>query len=167
MTGQLPPPGWYPDPTGGPGQMYWDGRGWQKGMPGTPRSAASPTPTDQFRSFVESTKPHLERGRRLWSRQSPRRQIMLAVAALGVVVAVVAVPFMLFSHSSSPGHSPSYQAGYTSGSSGSAHIAAVGLSNDFACRGSLSGAQLSNPALVADDYIQGCLNGLRDHPAGQ
>jgi hypothetical protein len=23
MTTELPPPGWYPDPTGKPGQMYW------------------------------------------------------------------------------------------------------------------------------------------------
>ncbi|MCV7326914.1 DUF2510 domain-containing protein [Mycobacterium intracellulare subsp. chimaera] len=24
----LPLPGWYPDPTGGGGQRYWDGRAW-------------------------------------------------------------------------------------------------------------------------------------------
>jgi hypothetical protein len=23
-----PPPGWYPDPSGAPGQRYWDGRTW-------------------------------------------------------------------------------------------------------------------------------------------
>lgn len=27
MTG-LPPPGWYADPSGAPGQRYWDGRQW-------------------------------------------------------------------------------------------------------------------------------------------
>lgn len=28
MTAPPPPPGWYPDPTGRPGQQYWDGRTW-------------------------------------------------------------------------------------------------------------------------------------------
>ncbi|WP_082956501.1 NINE protein [Mycobacterium sp. E787] len=28
MTEQ-PAAGWYPDPSGGPGQMYWDGRQWR------------------------------------------------------------------------------------------------------------------------------------------
>ena len=23
-----PPPGWYPDPQGGPGRRYWDGARW-------------------------------------------------------------------------------------------------------------------------------------------
>jgi hypothetical protein len=29
MTSQQPAPGWYPDPSGGPGQKYWDGQQWQ------------------------------------------------------------------------------------------------------------------------------------------
>jgi TM2 domain-containing membrane protein YozV len=28
MTFQQPAAGWYPDPSGGPGQTYWDGRQW-------------------------------------------------------------------------------------------------------------------------------------------
>lgn len=33
MTSQQPAPGWYPDPSGGPGQKYWDGQQWQAGPP--------------------------------------------------------------------------------------------------------------------------------------
>jgi Protein of unknown function (DUF2510) len=28
----LPPPGWYPDPSGGQSQRYWDGRQWTASM---------------------------------------------------------------------------------------------------------------------------------------
>ncbi|MDQ2636336.1 MAG: DUF2510 domain-containing protein [Actinomycetota bacterium] len=28
MSEALPPPGWYPDPDGGRGKLYWDGEGW-------------------------------------------------------------------------------------------------------------------------------------------
>jgi Protein of unknown function (DUF2510) len=38
MTTQPPAPGWYPDPSGKPGQMYWDGRGWQTAIPAASRS---------------------------------------------------------------------------------------------------------------------------------
>ncbi len=33
MTSQQPAPGWYPDPTGGPGQRYWGGAQWQAPPP--------------------------------------------------------------------------------------------------------------------------------------
>jgi hypothetical protein len=36
MTSQQPAPGWYPDPTGGPGQRYWDGAQWQAPPPPAP-----------------------------------------------------------------------------------------------------------------------------------
>jgi Protein of unknown function (DUF2510) len=159
MTTQLRPAGWYPDPNGEPGQMYWDGRGWHRGIPGASLSAASPTPGDQVQ-------PYWEKGRHFWSGLSSQRQIMLAIAALLVIVAAVAVPIIAFNHFSGGGHSPSYQAGYTSGSSGAAHLGANILGNDFACQGSLASAQLSDPKLVPKDYAQGCLDGLRDHPAG-
>jgi hypothetical protein len=159
MTTQVRPAGWYPDPNGEPGQVYWDGHRWHKDIPGTRPPAASPTPGDQVR-------PHLEQGRRFWSGLSPQRQIVLAIAALLVAVAAVAVPIIAFNHFSGGWHSPSYQAGYTSGSSGAAHLGAMALGNDFACQTSLASSQLSNPNLVAKDYTQGCLDGLRDHPAG-
>src|SRR6202044_199681 len=38
-----PPAGWYPDPTGKPGEMYWDGEAWHRltpGIPATPEAGA-------------------------------------------------------------------------------------------------------------------------------
>jgi TM2 domain-containing membrane protein YozV len=32
MTIQPTPAGWYPDPTGRPGQKYWDGQEWHEGQ---------------------------------------------------------------------------------------------------------------------------------------
>jgi hypothetical protein len=39
MTAESPPPsppGWYPDPSGAPGQKYWDGRYWHAAVPARP-----------------------------------------------------------------------------------------------------------------------------------
>ena len=33
---QMPPPGWYPDPSGGAGQKYWDGYAWHTAVPKRP-----------------------------------------------------------------------------------------------------------------------------------
>lgn len=46
MTTQLPPPGWYPDPSGKPGLMYWDGQQWHTNVPvaTAPAPYAAPTP---------------------------------------------------------------------------------------------------------------------------
>jgi Protein of unknown function (DUF2510) len=46
MTTQIPPAGWYADPSGKPGQMYWDGQRWQQAIPTTP-PAAAPTSRDK------------------------------------------------------------------------------------------------------------------------
>jgi Protein of unknown function (DUF2510) len=35
MTSEQLPPGWHPDPTGQPGQKYWDGQTWQATAPPT------------------------------------------------------------------------------------------------------------------------------------
>jgi len=41
MTSQQPAPGWYPNPTGGPGQQYWDGQQWHAPPP-VPAAAVAP-----------------------------------------------------------------------------------------------------------------------------
>lgn len=38
MTSQQPAPGWYPDPSGTPGQKYWDGHQWNAPPPPPPGS---------------------------------------------------------------------------------------------------------------------------------
>jgi TM2 domain-containing membrane protein YozV len=35
-----PAPGWYPDPSGGPGQKYWDGHEWLASPPVQPAAVA-------------------------------------------------------------------------------------------------------------------------------
>ncbi len=40
MTEQ-PAAGWYPDPSGGPGQMYWDGQQWRADTP-APAAGVAP-----------------------------------------------------------------------------------------------------------------------------
>ena len=42
MTTQPPAPDWYPDPSGKPGLMYWDGHQWHTGIPETPPPADQP-----------------------------------------------------------------------------------------------------------------------------
>ena len=37
---QQPPPGWYPDPAGGPGERFWDGEAWSQAT----REQQAPTP---------------------------------------------------------------------------------------------------------------------------
>ena len=41
MTSTQPAPGWYPDPRGGPTQMYWDGQQWRADGPPASASVAS------------------------------------------------------------------------------------------------------------------------------
>ena len=41
MTSPQAAPGWYPDPSGGPGQRYWDGQQWQAPPP-VPAPSAPP-----------------------------------------------------------------------------------------------------------------------------
>jgi TM2 domain-containing membrane protein YozV len=41
MTSSQPAPGWYPDPSGGASQMYWDGQQW---IANDPAAAASVAP---------------------------------------------------------------------------------------------------------------------------
>jgi Protein of unknown function (DUF2510) len=49
MTTELPPAGWYPDPTGKPGQKYWDGQAWTDipapEIPATPKAGWYPDPS--------------------------------------------------------------------------------------------------------------------------
>jgi TM2 domain-containing membrane protein YozV len=46
---EQPSAGWYPDPSGKPGQAYWDGQQWRTDMPapGGPQGAYPPVPAVQ------------------------------------------------------------------------------------------------------------------------
>jgi hypothetical protein len=77
MTTQLPPAGWYPHPSGMPGRLYWDGRGWDDAAPATTGPAAARTSWDKVRRF--------------WSGLSRERRVMCAIAGLLVLVSLPAV----------------------------------------------------------------------------
>jgi hypothetical protein len=48
MSTSSPPPGWYPDPSGGPSQRYWDGTRWTDAF--LPAAAEQPTATQPVSS---------------------------------------------------------------------------------------------------------------------
>jgi uncharacterized protein len=43
VAGSEPPPGWYPDPSGGPAVRWWDGRAWTASLAPLAPPASSPT----------------------------------------------------------------------------------------------------------------------------
>jgi hypothetical protein len=95
----------------------------------------------------------------------------------GWIVASAALAATIISgcaNSNSPAsQSPSYQAGYTSATSGSAHnfLVETGTGTngataaaDSACGVSFTAAQILTPSLVETDYQHGCHDALGDHP---
>jgi hypothetical protein len=46
MSTQSTPAGWYPDPTGKSGEMYWDGQQWHQDETYTPESGLAPLPAN-------------------------------------------------------------------------------------------------------------------------
>jgi hypothetical protein len=71
MTTEPPAADWYPDPSGKPGLMYWDGQRWHTDIP------ATPSPAEQSPPQPTSTPPRPERSKAL-------------IAALVVAVVIVA-----------------------------------------------------------------------------
>jgi hypothetical protein len=94
MTTQPPAPDWYPDPSGKPGLMYWDGQQWHTDIPTTSPLA------DQPPAQPTSTAPQ------------PQRQTPL-IAALFVAVAIlfgiVAITSYLLLKQSHPSQTPTAQ----------------------------------------------------------
>lgn len=123
---------------------------------------------------------------------SGQRKVWFAIGILLVVLAGVAVnrigiPFWdhyLYprffekgSSTSSPGpspsaRSPSYQAGYDSGTSGLARntygeefdTSDVAKSEQYACSTAFTGQHILDASLTEDDYVKGCLKAFSDHP---
>lgn len=91
-----------------------------------------------------------------------------------VSAALAAIAISGCGSSDSPAsQSPSYQAGYTSGTSGSAHNFLVetgtgtngpAAAADSACGVAFTAAQILTPSLTETDYQHGCHDALSDHP---
>lgn len=79
-----PPAGWYPDPTGKPGEMYWDGEAWHSltpDIPATPNTEIPATP-------AAATPPPPPLG------HHPGRQLAWPLIALGIILLVVGFLFI-------------------------------------------------------------------------
>jgi hypothetical protein len=79
MTTEVPPAGWYPDPSGGPGQRYWDGQAWRAETPQPSPGDISSPPGDQG----------TRRGR------SPALITLVVVLVAVIVVGLVVIAVML------------------------------------------------------------------------
>jgi hypothetical protein len=98
---------------------------------------------------------------------------MNSVPKIVVLAAAATVIAGCGSQGTQQSQSPSYQAGYTSGESGTAHNFLVETGNgtngpdvaaDSACSVSFTPAQMLNSSLVESDYEAGCHAALKDHP---
>ena len=103
---ELPPAGWYPDPNGKPGQMYWDGQAWHTPSPAIPAT----------------TEPAIGRPPRRTSSGRPIAMIVIAgvVVVLGAAVILPRSPVhrLLFHNN---GSSPA-SAGVAGSSAGTAGL---------------------------------------------
>ncbi len=79
MAHQLPPAGWYPDPTSSSAQRYWDGQAWTRDTQPNPASMFSKAPAE-VTAIVKSLPPSE------WSRQ----QWTHVLVALGVPLVLLA-----------------------------------------------------------------------------
>jgi hypothetical protein len=192
MSTDRPPAGWYEDPTGKPGQLYWDGTQWS-----TPGPSAAPAPTRDVSAAVQTAvdrvRPRANKARSFFSSVPGQEKAMLAVAVLLVVLAVVGSAAAgvvlvgrkaetLFTSSGSSSDatpavpdksSPSYKVGYTSAASrtGVARVTHGNLPARQACDAAAEDAARdaanNKTAFDATSYKQGCLDGFREHPSGQ
>jgi serine/threonine protein kinase, bacterial len=90
MTTELPPAGWYQDPNGGSGQVYWDGQRWDAEISPTPTAAAAPPAPTSSGGIGRRTKVAL---------------IVGAVAVIAVATAL-AIPALLKHRSASSSARP-------------------------------------------------------------
>ncbi|MEB4210980.1 DUF2510 domain-containing protein [Mycobacterium sp. 94-17] len=153
-----PPAGWYPDPSGKSGQMYWDGQRWRTD---NPAPAAAPGPENTAR-------PAWEKGRSFWSGLSRKAKIILTAGVGLVAIVIVAMignagpsgpPAPTGGHAPSGGHSAAYNQGYEWGNE---HMSPTTL-EEYSCgaegRRTRVWDQLTNKQWP--DWMQGCVDGLR------
>ena len=163
MSAPTPPPaGWYPDPSGKPGQMFWDGQRWRTDS--TPPAAAT-APWDRAHPYMDTARPHMDKARHFWSGLSRNAKLLVAggAALAAVVVVILAVVLIGAVFGGSAGRSSAYQAGYDKGVSlqGSEVMQNGGdMAIDIACFdfafSSTSGEEAKH------EYEQGCKDGFRE-----
>ncbi|OSC32288.1 hypothetical protein B8W69_00375 [Mycobacterium vulneris] len=155
-----PPAGSYPDPSGKPGQKYWDGQRWRTDTP--------PPPPRSPREKLPG----------LWSGLSRKTKLVLAAGAgLVVVIAVLSMVGSPASGPSGPGpgqparpgqsaapsrHSDAYNQGYEYGNQ---HLA-QGFASQYDCEHYANSYRGFVARRDMPDWLQGCMDGIRDLNAG-
>ncbi len=110
MTGQLPPPGWYPDPGGQSGQLWFDGRQWtdhRKADAQPLGTSASPLPPHSGQSPVGYRSAKV--ARETWV------GLTVVLGVVGVFVTLV-IAYLLVHYLQDPMRNPSYSQGHKIGS---------------------------------------------------
>ena len=78
MTTPSTPPGWYPDPAGGPGQRFWNGTAWGEVTVGLGQSGNSPKP-----ALPQSAKPGLSKGMKIGLGVGAGALALFAIGSIG------------------------------------------------------------------------------------
>jgi hypothetical protein len=131
MSTQPPAADWYPDPSGNPGLMYWDGQQWHTDVP------ATPPPADQLPPQPNSTTPLPPR----------HRSVIAAVVVVTVVVGILGIAGYLLLQHKHASQIPTAQS--TSPSGQTAQLAPPSRQTAQLAPPSRQTAQLAPPSAVA------------------
>lgn len=189
-----PPAGWYPDPTGKSGEMYWDGEAWHRltpGIPATPKAGgvrSGNNPAPDIPATPEADIPATTQGRR-WRRvigvgDRPliwNKQLILSLAAIVAIAVGWGLVSVAVDHAKHAPPSPrsgsggngggadtsshSYQEGFTL-ASGELVVNRIqgGMNNADACQAAFDMYQGAFSIDNHDQFMAGCADGLKQHP---
>lgn len=82
-TPPTPPPGWYPDPSGGQGQRYWDGANWTAVAPAAAPVAPPSSPFGPTAQIPQPPKPGLSTGLKIGLGVGGVALAMVALGSIG------------------------------------------------------------------------------------
>jgi uncharacterized protein YxjI len=79
MASPTPPPGWYPDPAGGPGTRWWDGQGWTEHVQQPPAPPRYPQQHPGPQHPAQQHQGHQQHQGQQWARSVLLEQPVLVV----------------------------------------------------------------------------------------
>lgn len=155
MTTQLPPPGWYQDPSGQPGLRYFDGRDWTSHYANG--SQPSRQPSAQYpQSHV--LQPHGQQ------KANANRNMWIAIGLAALLGAAILVAIGL-NYLSDPMRDASYRQGYQVGFEDAGDEAARSGGADAWCASMADLAKRSSDKSWVDEpkFKEGCQAGWAHH----